>query len=174
MEEVWKDIKGYNGDYQVSSIGRVKSKKIKKHKILKPGYRLSNKKKTYDFVVLCKNNNCKKHSVHRLVAQAFIPNPENKPQVNHIDFNKKNNNVSNLEWCTISENKLHDIKHNRVDDTNRWKSSVKKVMIYNQNEKLYFDSTKLASAYIGCHHKGVERVARGDRNSVYGWKAKYI
>lgn len=115
-EEIWKDIKGYEGLYQISSVGRVKRidkeiivktphkgtfVKIWKGRILKPG------KGMYFMIDLCKNNKVKRKLIHRLVAETFIPNPENKPQVNHIDGNKYNNKVSNLEWVSISENAIH-------------------------------------------------------------------
>ena len=111
--EIWKDIEGYEGLYQVSTCGNVKSLPkvrrngtgtyIQKEKLLKP----SNTSTGYKKVELCKDGKRKSFKVHRLVAQAFIPNPENKREVNHIDGNKHNNNVNNLEWVTSSENKLH-------------------------------------------------------------------
>ena len=100
--EIWKDIKGYEGLYQISNKGRVKSlgnNKTKKEKILSPG-----KHKGYFYVSLYKNRKEKKYSIHRLVAQAFLPNPDNLPVVNHKDENKLNNNVENLEWCTQEYN----------------------------------------------------------------------
>lgn len=103
-KEIWKDIEGYEGLYQVSNLGRVKSK-LRKGRILKP----INTKKYYS-VILCKNSTTKEIYVHRLVAYAFIPNPQNKPFINHIDGNKQNNYVENLEWCTQSENCRHAYK----------------------------------------------------------------
>ena len=115
--EIWKDIKGYEGLYQVSNIGRVRSvdryvnhigcKVIRKGKILRPATDTSG----YHGVILSKNNIAKRYKVSRLVASAFIPNPQNKEQVNHIDGNKLNNNVVNLEWCTASENIEHAYKN---------------------------------------------------------------
>lgn len=104
MEE-WKDIEGYEGLYQVSNEGKVKSierivnagkrKFLFKSKFLKP-ILIGN----YYSVHLSKNNKSKMIRVHRLVAEAFIPNPENLAQINHKDENKTNNKVENLEWCT--------------------------------------------------------------------------
>ena len=104
MEEIWKDIKGYEGLYQVSNFGRVRSlghDKWHKGRIIKPHY---DGRKHYLFVQIYKNKNSKKINVHRLVAETFIPNPKNLPQVNHKDENKINNCVWNLEWCTNKYN----------------------------------------------------------------------
>ena len=96
--EEWKDIKDYE-NYEVSNLGNVRNKKT--GRILK-----SNKNGGYAVVGLSKTT-CKNFQVHRLVCEAFIPNPENKPQVNHIDKNGLNNNVKNLEWNTVLENNIH-------------------------------------------------------------------
>lgn len=103
QQELWKDIKGFEGKYQVSNLGNVKSLKRKEIKILLPLI----SKKGYCCVCLYKKCKFKHAMIHRLVANAFIPNPENKPQINHIDGNKKNNHIKNLEWCTNSENQKH-------------------------------------------------------------------
>lgn len=120
QKEIFKDIIGYEGLYQVSNIGRVKSLKrigkgrglnigfaerIFNEKILKP--QLTNK---YYSVMLSKNGKIKLMKIHRLVLTAFKENKENKSQVNHIDGNKLNNNIENLEWCTVSENITHSYK----------------------------------------------------------------
>ena len=98
MQEIWKDIQGYEGYYQVSNLGRVKSlnyKRTKKEKILKPNITKVN----YQQVHLCKNKQIKILYIHRLVAEMFIPNPNNFPIINHKDENPMNNIYSNLEWC---------------------------------------------------------------------------
>ena len=100
--EQWRAVKGYS-EYEVSNLGRVVSCRGE----LTPA-RLP---KGYLMVNLCKNGKQKPHYIHRLVAQAFIPNPENKPTVNHIDGDKNNNRVSNLEWATYLENNLHAVKN---------------------------------------------------------------
>lgn len=126
--EIWEDIilsdSSYKWLYQVSTFGNVRSLDRKmvnrsvKWRVLKLY------KAQYSIVSLEKRN---RHSVHRLVAETFILNPENKPQVNHKDWNKHNNNVDNLEWCNMSENKIHSYKvlgnvtHNKGKKFLDWK-----------------------------------------------------
>ena len=104
--EIWKDVKNYEGLYQISNLGRVKSL-ISKNKILKP----SKNKRGYMIVALSKNKIIKRYGVHQIVANNFIKNEYNKMQVNHIDGNKQNNCVENLEWCNCQENMLHAYKN---------------------------------------------------------------
>lgn len=101
MLEEWKDITGYEGLYMLSDLGNVKS--IYSNKILKP----SANKYGYVRFSATKDKKQKTLRIHRLVAESFIPNPNNLPQVNHIDGNKLNCTKGNLEWSTDSENKLH-------------------------------------------------------------------
>ena len=99
IKEIWKDVVGYENLYQVSNFGNVKRKGKTKN--------LCKSKNNYYGVKLCKNNIKKYMSIHRLVASAFIPNPKSLPQVNHIDGNKFNNYVNNLEWVSQSDNEKH-------------------------------------------------------------------
>ena len=113
-EEHWKPIIGFEGLYEISNLGRVKSlsryvksKANSKMKIPERILKTGKNKCGYALVVLMKNNKRHNKLVHRLVAEAFINNPENYAVVNHIDGNKQNNNVSNLEWCSTSYNVKH-------------------------------------------------------------------
>ena len=100
-KEIWKDIKGYEGAYQISNWGRVKSLSQKQELIRKPHL---NKKKGYVGINLFKDGKRVFHLIHRLVAKQFIPNPNNYPEVNHIDEIKHNNFDWNLEWCSCEYN----------------------------------------------------------------------
>ena len=126
MEEIWKDIEGYEGLYQVSNLGRVRSldrmveysdgtKRLHRGRVLKAAA----DKDGYDRVILSTPSGHKNRLVHRLVAQAFIPNPEHLPEVNHKDENKRNNVVSNLEWCTDKYNVNYGTGLKRRADTQR-------------------------------------------------------
>lgn len=127
VEEVWKDIEGYEGIYQVSSIGEVKSIFYnKKPKILKRSKTTTG----YYKVELYKDKNRKSFKVHRLVAKAFILNPESKPNINHIDGNPLNNHVNNLEWCTQKENVLHAIETGLKKKICIPKKELKQLYIY--------------------------------------------
>lgn len=101
MQEIWKDIEGYGGAYAVSNMGRVYSYKSRKY-LTQGATGWSNG--GYRCVCLFKDGKQKQKYVHRLVAEAFVPNPDNKPEVNHIDQNNQNNHADNLEWVTHTEN----------------------------------------------------------------------
>lgn len=175
MEEIWKDIEGYKGKYQVSNYGRVKSfvankhrtESILKHSLCTAGYlkvQLSNKGKI------------KQIMVHRLVANAFIPNLDNKRTVNHIDGNKHNNMVSNLEWCSYSEN----MKHAYDNGLNHWvegkgKKSIPVLMIdKNTNEVLKeFKSIGEATRYFSKKHpSSIIACLKGKQITAHGYKWK--
>ena len=112
--EIWKDVIGYEGLYQVSNLGNVKrvgsfrgvNKKYLNNYNLIP----MDNGKGYLRIKLTKNNKSKRVMLHRIIAEAFVPNKLNKPVVNHINGNKKDNSLINLEWCTQSENCLHAVK----------------------------------------------------------------
>ena len=107
--EQWKSIAGYEGLYEVSNLGRVKSLKFGKERILKPGKNSSG----YLLVNLYKNGKMKHFKVHRLVATAFLPNPMGFPEINHLDEDKANNVVSNIEWASRWDNMHYGTLHER-------------------------------------------------------------
>lgn len=111
-DEKWKPIVNYEGLYEISSFGRVKS--IKRNGTLGGIIKPQKTKHGYYAIYLSKNNIVGRYTAHRLTAQAFIQNKENKPYINHIDSNKLNNNVSNLEWCTAKENIQHASSKGRL------------------------------------------------------------
>ncbi|MEG9208263.1 NUMOD4 domain-containing protein [Lactococcus garvieae] len=115
MNEEWRDIVGYENIYQVSNLGRVRSLHYGRIRILAQAENIDG----YLVVNLCVNMNKKSLRVHRLVASAFITNPQNKPQVNHIDENKKNNQIKNLEWTTEKENSNYGTRTKRAADSRR-------------------------------------------------------
>lgn len=138
MEEIWKDVTGYEGLYQVSNLGRVKRLKYYRENILTGGLSLIKSKilkpvkhcNGYLFVSLCDGNQTEQ-SIHRLVATAFILNPENKPQINHKSGIKTVNFPENLEWCTASENILHAYKTGlRPQGENHHKAKLKGIEVY--------------------------------------------
>lgn len=163
--EIWKDVVGYEKLYQVSNNGKIKSYKRSgtNGKTLNGGF----DKWGYIRVTLSKNNKIKKHKVHRLVAEAFILNPNNFLQVNHKDGNKQNNCVDNLEWCTASYN----TKHSYINNLNKTKG--KKIIVINKlnNKEIYYRSMRDASLKIG-YNKGYlfSRIKNNIfENDLYKW-----
>jgi hypothetical protein len=170
MENIWKEIPGYEGIYEVSCNGEVKSlsRKIRKlnhksifliqtkEKILKPEIVWNNRLR----VVLCRDKSKKRVQIHRIVALTFIPNPENKPCINHIDGNPQNNNYKNLEWCNSKENAQHAVRtglwkqikklnDKQIEEIRIQKSSSSKT--YNQ---LAIDfNVSISTIYNVIHHK---------------------
>ena len=141
MQEIWRDIEGYEGLYQVSNLRRVKSlnyRRTGKEENLKP----RKDKGGYLFVFLYKEGKTKNCKIHRLVAQAFIPNPEKFSEVNHRDEDKTNNAVDNLEWCSSKYNCNYGTRNER-----RVKSKSKPVMCLETGE--VFSSAKEAQEKIG-------------------------
>ena len=145
MEEIWKDIAGYEGLYQISNKGRVKSlnrlvKDTTRDRVQKIKGRIlkyCDNGKGYKMVYLNKNRERKNYYVHRLVAETFIPNPKQLPEVNHKDLNKANNKISNLEWITELDNKRHyrmteiaKIRNKEIGEIRReaYKKQIEKVI----------------------------------------------
>lgn len=153
MTEKWKDVDGYDGLYKVSTLGRVKGK----HRIKSQ----QDNGKGYLMVRLNKNGESRWHLVHRLVAKAFIENPQNKPTVNHIDGNRKNNKFNNLEWATYSENNLHSYRSNG-------RKSALAVPIYCIETGKIYKSSYDASKETGIPQSSINRCANGIFKSTNG------
>lgn len=121
-------IKGYEGLYEIDDLGNVYSIVHNAHRRKRVLKQYQNERGYMKVNLYDHDGKCKKRYVHRLVAEAFIENPENKPNVNHKDCNVKNNEVSNLEWCTQSENILYASKLGRhVDNISKWNNRKKVV-----------------------------------------------
>lgn len=183
LVEEWRPIEGFEGLYEVSNLGNVKSveryvfhlrygKKFIKEKIRKP----IDSGIGYLQVVLFKNGKRKNHLVHRLVAEAFISNPNNLPQVNHKDEDKTNNNVNNLEWCTSKYNNNYGTAKARISEKHINHPSMSKVVFqYTLNGKLIaeFPSTHEAERRTGVNRGNICSCCRGNYKSAGGYKWKY-
>ena len=158
--ETFVKIEGFN-NYEVSNLGKVRN--MKSGKILKP--RLQNN--GYLMLCLYKNNKQKNLLLHRIVATAFIDNPEGKPQVNHIDENKTNNDLSNLEWCTARENAIHGTRIKRFSEKN-----FKKVIQLDLNDNVLnvFESIKQAGQETGVFATSISACCNGKVKSAGGFK----
>lgn len=142
---VWKPVVGYEGLYEVSQNGDVRN--VKTQKVLIPRNSTS-----YSMVALYDNGKRKDLKIHRLVAQAFLPNPKNKPQVNHKNGDKLNNHVQNLEWCTNSENQKHAYKTGLRKVTD-YQIEIVKVAVSKAHSKAVIDmqtGIKYSSLIKGC------------------------
>lgn len=166
MLEIWRDIKNYEGIYEVSNLGRIKSISrngtIKENRILKP-----NKVMGYSQIVLYKNNKREYKKIHRLVAETFIPNLENKREVNHKDGNKTNNCVDNLEWVTTSENQLHSYYE--------LKNNIKSVIQLSLNNEIIkeWESIAKVEQELKISNADICKCCKGKRKTAGGYKWRY-
>ncbi|MGI8362739.1 NUMOD4 domain-containing protein [Bacillus cereus] len=176
MNEIWKDIEGYEGLYQVSNLGRVKSlervversdgRTRKQYgRILKPGLNTYG----YPHVVLCRESLCKTTLVHTLVAQAFLYKKTICTEVNHRDGNKKNNSVWNLEWVTSEENKEHALR----EGLHHKPRKAVHMLSLDGDHVMTFPSMSEAARYLGVFKGGISGVCGGKGKTAYGYKWKY-
>ena len=166
MDEIWRDIEGYEGLYQISNKGRVKSLHKGSERILRPVI----DRYGYMFVFLYNDNARKYFKIHRLVAQAFISNPENKPQVNHKDENKKNNCIENLEWATAKENSNYGTRNERVAD-----SRSKPILQYSKSGDFIrgWKSAREVERMLGIANSHIIACCKGKRKSAGGFVWRY-
>lgn len=163
----WKDIEGYNGKYQVNSLGQVRAKLTDKR--MRSGqWKLIKGSKYNTGYIYFKLNNDKRFTQHRLIAEYFIPNPENKPQVNHINGIKNDNRIENLEWVTHKENYKHAESAGLLDGAR--KEQAKKIAVYKSKSiiDLYtgivFDSLKDACNRLNLN-ASTQRVRMFNKNN---------
>lgn len=172
MQEIWKNIKKFNGLYKVSNLGKVKS--LISNRILTPAtVAYQNTKRTGYYVVNLKR---KLYYIHRLVAEAFIPNPNNLPQVNHIDGNKKNNCVENLEWCTNSENIRHAYENNLITtnaSTSKKFKAVKQIDKYTNKTIREWESVIEAAKTLNIGKTCISACCRNKQKTAGGYIWKF-
>ena len=166
--EHWKSIAGYEGLYEVSDLGRVKSLKYGKEKILKP------RKHTCGYLQVClyKDGKVEQPKIHRLVAEAFIPNQNNLDTVNHKDEVKSNNTVGNLEWMSIKDNNNYGTRNKRVGEA----LSKQVQMLDKQTGELLtiFSSIHEAWRVTGIHKSNISKCCLGKQKSAGGYVWKYF
>ena len=174
--EIWKDVKGYEGLYQVSNKGRIKS--LNYRRTGKEGI-LQHSLDSYGYlkVTLHKNGKQKYFRIHRLVAEAFIPNVNDLPEVNHIDENKENNHVENLEWCDRKYNNNYGSRNERASTSMKGKKrKLKKQILCIETGEIFDTSQDVINTMF--NGKGSQSNIRnhlnGQRKSAYGYHFKYI
>lgn len=190
MKEIWRDVPKYEGLYQVSNLGRIKS--LERRVPIKNGkftryYKeciLSKVLGKRGYYVVSLGRRAQNKTVHRLVALAFIPNPKNKPCINHIDGDKLNNNINNLEWCTYSENNLHGLRTGLI--TPPWKGKFGKKHHRSKAVEQYsldgnyiktFDSISEATEFAGLKSPSLISACASHKKSQLtagGYKWEYV
>lgn len=185
--EIWKSIVGYEGLYEVSSLGNFR-------KLLSDGS-IKNLKTTpnnwgYYTIGLRKNGKVKQYRISRLIAEAFIPNPDNKPYVDHIDTDKSNNRVDNLRWVTPSENSNNPLsvshmleswnnldrrRHQREINLGELHPRARSVCQLNESGTIIniFPTSIEAAKCLGCKHSNITKCCKGERKRAGGYRWKY-
>lgn len=188
MKEIWKDIEGFEGYYQVSNLGRIKSKKrVVNNKGTYGGKCTFNEKILnttidnigYKVVVLSKDKIKSRKRVHRIVAKCFIPNPNGYKEVNHKDGIKKNSRVDNLEWCTHKENIQHAYKNNLINriQKNKGKLNIfsKAILQYDRNGKFIkeWECIRDIERELKICNQNISKCCKGIYNTCGGYIFKY-
>ncbi len=161
--EIWKDVVGYEKNYQVSNTGLVISKltgKIRKPVLGKRGY--------FELTLML-NGKMKLVKLHRMIAEAFIPNTDLKPFINHKDSNKQNNKIDNLEWCTNGENIQHAYDNGKMSR----KTAVKQLSLSGELIKIW-DTVTHTRRYYNMNASNIVQVCKGKRQTAYGFKWEYV
>ena len=164
MQEVWKDIAGYEGYYQVSNLGKVRN--IKFNRELKACFDSYG----YLLVVLSKCGKHRTRTVHRLVAETFIPNEDNLPTVNHKDEDKTNNFVKNLEWCDNKYNCNYGTRNKKI--SKRVSKCVIQLSSLGKKIKQWNSITE-ASKHTGCNISSISNCCKGKQKTSGGYRWKY-
>ena len=175
MEE-WRDVVGYDGLYQVSDTGKVRSMYFKNNHVFKPRIKemqIYTNKHRRCYVSIHKDGIRKNATVHRLVAIAFIPNPNNLPEVNHIDGNPSNNHVNNLEWCTKRQNLKHEYDHNLNKFKARNEKNSKPVV---RDDGVIYESTRACARAMGVTQSAIKDILHGRKQvkTCKGHKFAYV
>lgn len=184
--EEWRDVAGYEGLYMVSNYGRVKSlprvyRSGRSHSLIKMTEErllsIDQGKNGYISVALTKNANTKRFLVHRLVAQAFIQNPDNLPCINHLDRDRSNNSVDNLEWCTQQQNLLYPPTRKAISASQTNGGHSKSVIQYTLDGEFVqeWPSTREIQRKLGYFQTNISSCCLGKYKQAYGylWRYKY-
>lgn len=163
MKEIWKEIEDYEGEYEVSNLGNVRSLNYRRSGEIKLLKQYTDKK-GYKYVRLSKNGKGKIYKIHRLVAMAFIPNPDNLPIVNHIDECKSNNMVSNLEWCTVAYNNTYGTARKRASEKMRGEKSPLYGKHLSEEHKKKMSESHKGKTLSEEHKKNISESLKGKNN----------
>jgi hypothetical protein len=186
MQEIWKPITGYEGYYEVSNHGKVRSVARIIHKVhspsgtvyqwCKPSMILNSNRGGHNYlrVDLCVDYVAKTHYVHRLVAETFIPNPDDLPEINHMDEDRHNNHVDNLEWCSRIYNQNYGTVVHRIRETSaRTRGRAVVQMDLNGNQIQVFSAVREASRQTGVNTACIWQVCNGKRKTAHGFTFKF-
>lgn len=177
MQEIWKEIEGTDGAYLVSNFGQVKSLNYRGQRGVERVMTGANDEKGYRVVTISMLKEKKTQKVHRLVAKAFVPNPDGYTEINHIDGDKENNRADNLEWTDRFGNMRHASRTGAMDNAKerlqewnekKWKTPVIAVC-KETGEKAYFPSATEAAKHLGVSNAHISSCLHGNRKSAGGY-----